>query len=235
MQMLKITVKGSGFSVSSEPYCEVSQVNPLRWRVCLKEGDNLVPQSDWWKCKDFLNDVIIHLRTGKVFGIYGFKNNHKINEEGGYMALKEVHQAFEDNLVLLNGYLKKKEFPTIEVVPHDGKEDGTEKVVLIPSLYWQNTFYISFITAAIRACCFNKHTDVIKMMNDEEKFQGGWFAKVDKYLDRKYTDKMNELMYLNYQYSSKTGFDHTHCIHNAGIQSWISSLETPANKGLLST
>jgi hypothetical protein len=213
-------------------YSEVPQVNPMRWRLCLKKDDTVIPQSNWWKCKDFLNDVVVYLRTGKVFSVYSFNNEQKINEEGGYMALKFVAKCFDENLPVLNKYLESKGFPTLTNCTFDGTVDGTEKLLLIPPIYWQNTFYISYITALIRSCCFKKHTDMKHMVEEEQYLKDGKFATFDKYLDTKLIEKMNELVYINYQCSGPgTGYDNTYNIHNAGICTWHES----ASKHGLST
>jgi hypothetical protein len=216
--MLKIVKPPKNFGT----YSEVSQENPLRWRLCLLKDGTLIPQSSWWKCKDFLNDVVIYLRTGKVFSVYSFHNEQKINDEGGYMALKAVHASFDKNLPILNKYLTSKGFPALSLVDHD-KGEGTEKVVLIPTIYWQNTFYISYITALIRSCCFTECKTIEELAEQEEKTEGDWFKKIDSLFNTKLTLKMNELVYLNYQYSSKTGYDKTYAIHNAGMQTWFES------------
>ena len=206
---------------SFSSYVEVGQVNPLRWRLCFKNGDKLTPQSNWWKCKDFMNDVVIYLRTGKVFSVYSFHNEQKINEEGGYMALKNVHQDFEWNLPILNKYLESKGFPGLSLVPHQA-EDDTTHVVLIPTIYWQNTFYISYITALIRSCCFGKCATIEELASKEEYLQHLWFEQLDNMFDKKLTAKMNELIYINYQYDGKK-LDNTYNIHNAGMQTWYNS------------
>lgn len=204
-------------------YSEVSQVNPLRWRLCLRDGDKLIPQSNWWKCKDFLNDVVIYLRTGHVFSVYSFNNEQKINEEGGYMALKNVHESFEKNLPVLNGYLLSKGFPGLSLVPCKATDETTH-VVLIPTVYWQNTFYISYITALIRSCCFKEESTIEKLVEHEHYLQGGWFKKLDKMFETKYTEEMNKHIFINYQYSGKNkDFSNTYSIHNAGMQTWYNS------------
>lgn len=208
-------------SIPSGSYSEVPQVAPLRWAVCHLDGKTLTGQHTWWKCKDFLNDSVVYLQTGKEFGIYGYQNKLKINDEGGYVALKNVPAFFDDNIAVLNKWLAKRGFAELSLHEHD-KGCGVERVILIPTPYWKNTFLISIITSLIRACVFEPETTVEAMMKRESTFNG-YETKVLPLFVPENVDKMNHLLYLNYQYFGKDNLKDTYSIHNAGMQTWANS------------
>ena len=207
------------FIIPHQSFSEIGQKAPLRWALCYKDGDTFQGQHGWWKCKDFLNDVVVYLQTGKEFGIYGFNNVAKINEEGGYLALKHVPVFFEDNLLLLNEQLLSMGLEPIECFAGEGEVD---KVVLVPTFYWTNTFFISMITSLIRSCVYKKAETFSQCVAEEETLSG-FYDKMMGLLTFNNFDKMNELMFLNYQYSSATPDCSTYNIHNAGLQSWCKS------------
>ena len=208
------------FTIPHQSFSEVGQKAPLRWALCYKDGDSFEGQHGWWKCKDFLNDTVVYLRTGQEFEIYGYENKAKINDEGGYLALKNVPAFFEDNLIMLNEQLLSVGLEPIECFNGEGE---VEKVVLVPSFYWSNTFFISFITSLIRSCVYAKTTAFIDCINKEETLTG-YFNKAWDKLKPEHFDRMNELMFLNYQYNAKDlGKCDTYLIHNAGLQSWCNS------------
>ena len=208
------------FIIPKQSFLEVGQKALLRWALCYKNGDVFEGQHGWWKCKDFLNDVVVYLRTGKEFGIYGFNNKAQINEEGGYLALKNVPAFFEDNLLLLNEQLLSMGLEPIECFAGAGE---VEKVVLVPSFYWTNTFFISMITSLIRSCVYKKASTFAECVAEEPTLQG-YDTKMWGLLQPENFDKMNELMFLNYQYDgTKLDSCDTYLIHNAGLQSWTNS------------
>lgn len=203
-------------------YSEVAQTNPMRWACLFLEDNVFVPQSGWWKCKDFLNDVVIYHELGKEFPMYGFQNKVKLNDEGGFVALKDVPVHFHDNLGVLNTWLVEKGFEPILIVSDFEKAFDVATILLIPRTYWKNTFLISIITSLIRSCAFAKATTVKQLVKKEATFNSYW-EKVDALFVPQNLDKMNQLVFINYQYSKKTlpGSEYTY--HNAGMQTWSNS------------
>lgn len=189
-----------------------------------KKG-TLIPQSGWWKCKDFLNDVVLYIQTKQEFGIYGFNNKAEINDDGGYLALKNVPKFFTKTFALLNDFLQTKHLPPLSLVEHDGK-NNIEQVVFVPMFYWTNTFAISLITSLIRACVYADEPTFEKCMKHEETLTN-YTNKVFKVFVPENFDKIKELMFLNYQYNIKNppAPHSTHIFHNAGLQSWTNSWE----------
>lgn len=204
-------------------YSEVSQTAPLRWVMMHEQDGTLTAQHTWWKCKDFLNDVVVFLRTGQQFGIYGFNNTAKINDAGGYLALKHVPPFFAKTLKLLNEYLGSKKLPKIMPVDTDKAQD-VEWVLLVPSFYWTSTFAISLITSLIRACVYADESTFKKCVAHESTLEGYFDRTMALFVPENFT-KIEQLIYLNYQYSFKKppASSSTHIIHDAGLQSWTNS------------
>lgn len=211
-------------SIPSGSYAEVGQKSPLRWSVLYVENDGTaVGQHAWWKCKDFLNDSVVFLRTGKKFGIYGYTNELKINDGLSYIALKNVPAFFEKNLALLNKWLEAKKFPPIQVVEAEVGATDVERVIGVPTLYWGNTFLISVITSLIRSCVYVEATTFDKCVKEEPTLSGYW-EKVQAAMDISKVGEMDVRLFVNYQYDGKLlKKTPTHTIHNAGLQTWINS------------
>lgn len=211
------------FNIPSQSFSEVSQKAPLRWALCYREdATTFTGQHGWWKCKDFLNDTVVYLATGKEFSIYGYKNVAKINEEGGWVALKNVPEFFEHNLAILNEWLLDRGFTPIDYLHISG--GAVEHAIMIPREYWGNTFFISVITSLIRACVYEKGDDLEKFVFNEPTLMEYWH-QVKALLKPEHTEYFNKLLFVNYQYDSSNhpaSYD-THVYHNAGLQSWINS------------
>lgn len=204
-------------------YAEVSQKSPMRWCVLKVEADgSAVGQHSWWKCKDFLNDSVMYLRTGKEFPMYGYSNKLVLNDFGAYVALKSIPDFFEDNLGHLNNWLVERGLPEILWFDHD-EGCGVEAVIGIPKEYWDSTFAISAITSLIRSCVYKKMVNNVSELFAQEPTLNGFMENVDKIFKPVNFPMFNELIYKNYQYDGKGDNKNTYTIHNAGLQSWINS------------
>lgn len=209
-------------SIPSASYAEVSQKAPLRWCVLdVKEDGTAVGQHGWWKCKDFLNDSVIFMATGKEFDMYGYVNPLQLNDGVGYVALKAVPEFFEENLGYLNEWLVERDMPPITVHEHDGGK-GVEKVIGIDEYYWCSTFTISVITSLIRSCVYKKMMNDVTELFAQEPTLTGYMDKVDNVFVQNNTPMFKKLLYKNYQYD-RNNMGSTYTIHNAGLQSWINS------------
>jgi hypothetical protein len=209
-------------SIPSSSYAEVGQKAPLRWCVLdVADDGTAVGQHGWWKCKDFLNDSVIYLHTGKEFNMYGFQNKLKLNCGEAFVALKNVPEFFEENLGYLNEWLAERDMPLIVVDLHDGG-CGVEKVITIDEYYFSSTYTISVITSLIRSCVYKKMVNDISECFAQEPTLVGYMDKVDKCFTRANDALFKKLLYKNYQYSQETPGD-TYTIHNAGLQSWTNS------------
>lgn len=149
-------------------YCEVGQVNPLRWKTMFKQDNgDFVDQSGWIKCKDFFNDTVAYFNAGVEFAIYGYKNKIKKNDDGVWMLLKHIKEpeVFAANIGVLNTQLTKDGLGLLQLINTD-KQD--EYLCLIPNDLWATTYHISLITMAIRLCNYG-----IKY----EKWEDFWMPK----------------------------------------------------------
>lgn len=210
-------------NIPSQSFCEVPQKSPLLWSVLfVDDAGNAEGQHGWWKCKDFLNDSVVYLRTGKEFPMYGYKNKLKLNEDGAYVALKNIPKFFEENLGYLNTWLVERNLEPITWHEHDGNF-GVQAVIGIPTDYWQSTFTISAITSLIRCCVYKQLVNNIDELFNEEPTLNGYIDSVKKIFIPDNMPMFKQLIYKNYQYDGSNVNTPNHTIHNAGLQSWINS------------
>lgn len=143
---MKVTFK-PGYAHGKSPYGENPQSNPLRWTILHKEGEKeFVAQSWQFKCKDFFNDLVAKY-LGFNLTVYCFNAGEvKLNDEGTYVFLDNITEQFEGNIDFINKYAAQWEKPPVEVIH---KEKDT-RIILIPRVYFENTFYISLVTYLIR-------------------------------------------------------------------------------------
>lgn len=133
---------------TEETLSEFPQKNKLRWQVLSKKDDVLIAQSPWFKCKDFLNDVVAR-RHGCVFKIYGLDNQPLNGEpDGVFLLLKNLSSSF------LNNYQRS-------VAPRLKQDLDVEVVfsrldeylcAFVPAKLWTKTYYISLWAYLIRVC-----------------------------------------------------------------------------------
>lgn len=128
---------------------ELSQRNPLRWKMMYREGDVLSAQSPWLKCKDYFNDVVAYVNTGVEFEVHGFKNKIKLNEEGLYVVVNNITDkaTFINNMAVVNEQLYKDIGDTVSIT---ATEDSKQLVLLLPRNAFQSTYVISLLTYVIR-------------------------------------------------------------------------------------
>lgn len=146
---------------NNKTYCEVGQVNPLRWKTLFREGDTFIDQSGWIKCKDFFNDTVAFFKEGSVFSIYSYDNNIKKNDEGVYFLLKNIADmpTFCSNLDVMNQQLKADLGCHVGLFPQPNEEKN-QCIVLIPNELWETTYRISMVTYIIRLSNYGyKYTD----------------------------------------------------------------------------
>ena len=218
MPSLKLAAKQPSFN----SYAEVLQLSPMRWRVYFADDNGeLTAQSNWWKCKDFLNDTVFFLSTGKAFSIYGYNGGYKVNDDLVYVGVKDIPKnvPFLENLKVLNTFLKEQGMPEVSTV----EVEGVQYMLCIPRVYFENTFYVSAITSLIRGCVYGSVETIQDIMEAEpttqnEKYQ----TSIRKWLTPKTRDKFKDIVYLNYQYHGKEFKASIH-IHDAGIQAWTNS------------
>jgi hypothetical protein len=218
MQSLTITSKPKSFG----SYAEVSQTSPMRWRVYFADKDNVLhPQSNWWKCKDFLNDTVFFLATGKGFSIYGYNGAYEVNDPFVYVGVKDIPTdvPFLENLKVLNSFLNSQRMPEIEVE----LVEGVQYMLVIHRVYFENTFYISAITSLIRGCVYGTVKTIDDIFAAESTISSPTYKKsVTNWLSPKTREKFKKIVYLNYQYHGDT-YNSVYNVHDAGLQSWTNS------------
>jgi hypothetical protein len=71
-------------------YVESPQNNPINYITLYKNKEGLINTTNWFKCRDFFNDVIA-AKNKFFFYIHGFENKRvKFNDEGLYVGVKNL-------------------------------------------------------------------------------------------------------------------------------------------------
>lgn len=210
----------------ASPYCEIGQENPLRWmNIKRVDKDTYEPVSHWWRCKDFMNEVVTSGFTGKTYNIYGFTvDPAKFFDSSKTLTflLKNVGKAFEHNLQIVNDYLVTQGMATLSTKKH---EDFY--VVALPKVYQENTLFMSQITLFIRlASCDVPCSSLDKMA--QQPVNTGDRANLDAALKKpmgsfpehlkKYIWYYNDTQNLPKDEPEKKFY--TSHMHNCGVVSW---------------
>lgn len=215
---------------NTEPYSEISQSNPLRW-MNLKwiDENTLEPVSHWWKCKDFMNEVVTSFTTKRDFYIYGFSVEHNkfFNEYSKYglpILLKNTLEGFEHNLLnVINPFLYSQGMPVIPV-----KDLDKYKIIVIPTEYLENTFFMSQVTLFIRLAntdsVYSSVNELIldkRNSGDKENYNAAMKKQMKDFPDslRKYLWYYNNEQNLPKD-ASKDKPIQTSLMHNCGVVSW---------------
>jgi len=149
----------------SGTYSEIGQSNPLQWQNLKLVGpDTYEPVSKWWKCKDFMNEVVTAFHLERSFSIYGFEvvHNKFFNKEDNALPLrlKGVSQGFLMNMEVVNEHLLNEGYPSISYTP---LEDG-QVFIRIPLEYLCNTLFMSQVTLFIRLANTDKEYSSLQDM-----------------------------------------------------------------------
>ena len=211
-------------------YGEISQPNPMRWRIMYRKKDKLIGQSGLMKCKDFFNDIVAYRKTKHEFSIYGFKNSTiKFNRWGLYFHLTNISnpEKFIQNVEkTLNVKLKEQLNTTVRLYP----QDNNSVVIRIPLKLWDNTYYISLATMVLRLCNYG---DVYESWEDLYK-PGSPINTVDHAFNAKakeYTKTNGFLLpekYRKYWFfagavnsESNSWKNAVTIVHNCGCNTWL--------------
>lgn len=219
---------------NKKTYGEVAQPNPIRWRILLRNGDNMTDQSGKFKCKDFFNDVLAYYHTKTSFNMYSFENNVEFNTEGLYVLLTEIEDnpRFIKNICDgINQRLQKE--LGVQLSLFEQKKGSI--ILLIPHALFKNTYLISLVTLLIRVCnnditfsCwedfFLEDSPLLTIETSILK-DSKLFVKTQGFI----TPKAGEdcWFYATWGISSKTidgkVSSNSGVIHNNGIASWYSA------------
>jgi hypothetical protein len=209
-------------------YSEIGQPNPIRWmNLKLIGPDTYEPVSEWWKCKDFMNEVVTSYTLGRDFSIYGFEVTHNtfFNMEDTTLPLllKNVSKSFLVNMGVVNDHLLNEGYPAVEVYQHD-----MGAFIKIPLEYLANTLFMSQVTLFIRlANTEGEHSSLANMVTDKVNSQDAtnFNACLKKPLGKFPASLSEYLWYYNDEVNCRR--DHpkdkniqTSSMHNCGVVSW---------------
>jgi hypothetical protein len=128
-------------------YTEVLQNNPIRFIALEKRGENYHNSSNWFKCRDFFNDIVA-AHHGSFYSIYGFDNERvSIGEDGLLVGVKQLlnHEIF---LYTLENIVNKE----LEVLSCKITYKWVEGILVLafPLELLKCTYYMSLATWLIR-------------------------------------------------------------------------------------
>jgi hypothetical protein len=215
-------------------YNEESQQNPLRWWLLQPKGEVLESIAGPMKCKDFFNDIVYTLNTGKVFSIYQFNSEVVKKLKKGdplYFLLTSTATEFINNVEkTLNPWLEAQGAPPLLLIPSD---QGL--VLSLAPFYYKNTYNISLIALLVRM--FNIDVKLTKMEDLTDKTvpygdwskwnpvkQRGYFFKlpesVDKFIWWQGSGYNNEVI----TEECSEGYTIPQLVHNNGVLNWTKNL-----------
>jgi hypothetical protein len=210
-------------SIPQGSYAEVPQQSPMRWvNLTLTDDGYLKGLSRWWKCKDFMNDVVIKTMLGKSFPMYGFDNSVFSAQHCNYVGVKNVGDFFVEWVTgFVNPWLLSKGLPEVSINPAEGCD--VEWVLGIPIDYFQNTFFISSLTSIIRAGTYGKVDHFRTALEKEPTLRDEYLDSVLEWFCLDRAEFCDSLVFVNFQYNKNMLPSSDYVFHNAGLQSWIDS------------
>ena len=151
-------------------YAEMGQSNPIQWmNLKLVGPDTYEPVSKWWRCKDFMNEVVVAFHLERNFSIYGFQVTHSEFFSKGAISLpiflKGLSESFLVNMEVVNEHLLHEGYLEVPLEP---QENGNV-LVLLPLEYLCNTLFMSHVTLYIRLANTKEKHGTIKEMADNLK------------------------------------------------------------------
>jgi len=212
----------------TQDYAEIGQTNPLRWmNLKLVGPDTYEPVSKWWKCKDFMNEVVTSFHLGRDFSIYGFQVNHStfFNKEGTCLPLllKGVSKSFLVNMEVVNEHLLHEGYPAVDIYQHD-----VGAFIKIPLEYLANTLFMSQVTLFIRLANTEKEYDTLSDMV-KDKHNKGDEANFNACLKKPLSSFPPKLGKYIWYYDSNRNCTYdfpadkniqTSLMHNCGVVNW---------------
>ena len=219
----------NGLSKWKGTYSEIGQTNPLRWQ-------NLKPVSEGvyevvthkWKCKDFMNEVVVSWHTGRDFSIYGFQVKHKdffaSEQDDLPILLHNLLPGWKKNMEVVNDFLCDQGFPDIAIY----SLPDNQAIVVLPTIYLMNTLFMSQVTLFIRlANTSGVYQSLQDMCNDSVNRQDK--INLDNCFKKPLKDfpvKLSEyLWYYNDTQNLKRDVPkkqtiQTSLMHNCGVVNW---------------
>lgn len=221
-------------------YTETGQINLMRWKTLFREEDGtFTPTSLIFKCKDYLNDMVL-ARKGHFFMMYGFYNEKKgINTEGLYVHVLHLKKDFMHNLGLVNDWCERtnKLGETFCVSVVESTKD--EAILLIPAWVMESTYLVSLVSWLIRISSHDKATSCENLMKGaydygDCPFKAYYQGMLDKGMNLPTKDKH---VYYNYSGDSENRpfkvKSHFSFLHHNGIADWLSGLSMRTEDALV--
>lgn len=216
----------------NDTYSEISQTNPLRWQNLKKlTGDEYEPVSHWWKCKDFMNEVVTSRYTKQCYSIYGFSVDPAtfFNPKDKYLPilLKNILPGWDNNINVVNEGLKLQGMPPVEWDVGPSELDDTHRFIQIPLDYLDNTLFMSVVTLYIRLANTEEvYSSLDEMVSDSvnrgdaENYKAAVQKPFNKMTDslKKYIWYYNDEINLPKDYKGQKVMTST--MHNCGVVSW---------------
>lgn len=216
-------------------YGEISQPNPMRWRIMRRNKKTLTSQAGIMKCKDFFNDLVAYRKTGKKFSIYGFDNSTvTFNKYGLYMLLTEIQwpEQFIQNVnATLNAKLKEQLQTEVKMY----KQGKTSVVVHIPNALWENTYRISLATMVLRLCNYSMTYDCwddlykphapMNTVDSAFNVKAKAFTKQHGFILPEQYQKYWFYAGANYNPDISDWYCYTTVVHNNGCTNWCTYME----------
>jgi len=224
--MFKVTIKPLG-----NRYIENGQPNPIQWYILKETEDGFINQTDAFKCKDFLNDVVYYLNTKQSFSIYEFDTSILKDislEKPLPLYLTNLCPKFIDNInKVVNPWFKENGWPQLDV----HKVEETTAILFLDPFYLKNTYNVSLVTLIVRLCNYQPFNSFkeLKAYKYPYQDQALWDTALDNNIYFNLPDKVKE--YIWYQgdgYNNKkmvhTDYRTTSYVHNCGFVAWSNCL-----------
>jgi hypothetical protein len=235
---------------------EGGQNSAIRYRILVENEGTLTPETTWFKCTDYFNDMVIRSLSGPKFTVYGMNNENLCIRGDLFIQVKDYGAPFEKNIDNLNEIIKEKHegYPPITIYREVAELPAGTLVLQIPRFYILNTAYISYLTALIRACAYGLPVTSYEQMKSMETKLYNLSVKplADKLLDIKNKELLDSLGYIGgviyapkqptdgwapskvesliFGYDPDNGWDANSAnnvwLHNCGVMYWANSANT---------
>jgi len=205
-------------------YGQIPQYNPIEFALYRLKDDKWEPETGWFKCRDFFNDVVSGYHGFKE-RIYGFAPKElSYHDYGVWIRLKNLYPEFFHNVELLKPVLDEIGV-TLNFVPL--ADVPSQAFVLFPRKLFENTFVISKVTLMIRMCnCKTEYNswEEVKASSQEILYlhEKTNFNKRGLTLPEKYA---NYWYYAHRDFHSQIKDHNVNITHDCGFRTWENNME----------
>ena len=208
-------------------YSEEGQTNPIKWCLLQKQTNtDFKMVSDWFKCKDFLNDVVVAYKKKQFFTIYAFtapKECFPRTTGKFYIGVSKTTTNFQHNLTILNEWLPEK-------ITLFNTEDKKSFILGVGKYYFQNTYRISMLSLAIRICNyevkFESVEDMLEWYPNEGNDVSLWGNCKKSWVLPTEDIWVASSNITSLSYKPKgNDYQLKHYVHNSGVKTWQTFFE----------